>query len=81
MTSSLFLLEAIRTRYRVSKFHYSTFYKDHIQETLAGCLYNEGTRKPRQQAIQQRAIHQQAIQQQQPPPRDEEDSQRNSSDE
>lgn len=38
-------LEALRTRYRITKYHYIAFYKDRIQETLAGCLYNQGPRK------------------------------------
>lgn len=42
---SPFYLEAIRVRYRITKFNYELFYKERIQETLAGCVYNEGTRK------------------------------------
>ncbi|CAM4761733.1 unnamed protein product [Rotaria magnacalcarata] len=48
---------AIRTRYRITKHHYTTFYKERIQETLAGCLYNEGTRKTKKQPIQQQHLH------------------------
>ncbi|CAM4978352.1 unnamed protein product [Rotaria socialis] len=48
---------AIRTRYRITKHHYTTFYKERIQETLAGCLYNEGTRKTKKQPIQQQQLH------------------------
>lgn len=47
---SVFLfLDAVRTRYRISKHHYTSFYKDRIQDTLANCLYNEGTRRNRRQ--------------------------------
>ncbi|CAF3224831.1 unnamed protein product [Rotaria socialis] len=49
--------DAIRTRYRITKHHYTTFYKERIQETLAGCLYNEGTRKTKKQPIQQQQLH------------------------
>ncbi len=43
----LFLfLEAIQTRYRITNYHYPTFYRELVQETLAACVYNEGTRKP-----------------------------------
>lgn len=48
-----FVLDAIRTRYRISKHHYETFYKERIKETLAGCIYNVGVRKPKKQLIQQ----------------------------
>jgi hypothetical protein len=51
--SSFLLLEAVRTRYRIAKFHYGRFYQDHVQETLAGCLYNEGPRKSKKVAEQQ----------------------------
>ena len=44
--------EAIRTRYRIAKFHYHSFYKERIQSTLAACLYNEGQRKSKKQATQ-----------------------------
>ncbi|UJR17709.1 hypothetical protein I4U23_004607 [Adineta vaga] len=47
------LNKAIRHRYRIGKHHYNIFYKERIQESLAGCLYNEGTRKPRKKAMQQ----------------------------
>jgi hypothetical protein len=30
-----------------------------IQETLAGCLYNEGTRKPKKQAMLEQQQHEQ----------------------
>ena len=39
------ILEAIQTRYRIAKYHYDCFYRERIQATLAGCLYNEGRRK------------------------------------
>ena len=45
--------DALRSRYRISKQHYTSFYKDIIQETLAGCLYNEGPRKKKKQVIEQ----------------------------
>jgi hypothetical protein len=48
-----FYLEAVQTRYRISKHHYGSFYKDRIQETLTGCLYNEGTRKSKKKATEQ----------------------------
>ncbi|CAF2040422.1 unnamed protein product [Rotaria magnacalcarata] len=51
------LNDAIRTRYRITKHHYTTFYKERIQETLVGCLYNEGTRKTKKQPIQQQQLH------------------------
>ncbi|UJR18431.1 hypothetical protein I4U23_005336 [Adineta vaga] len=49
------LNKAIRHRYRIGKHHYNIFYKERIQESLAGCLYNEGTRKPRKKAMQQQS--------------------------
>jgi hypothetical protein len=48
----LMITEAIRTRYRISKYHYHSFYKERLQSTLAACLYNEGQRKSKKQAIQ-----------------------------
>ncbi|CAF1307834.1 unnamed protein product [Adineta ricciae] len=62
------LNEATRHRYRISKHHYSSFYKERIQESLAGCLYNEGTRKQRRKAIQQQQQQQQIPTQQQQQP-------------
>ncbi|CAF3541991.1 unnamed protein product [Rotaria sp. Silwood2] len=46
--------EAIQTRYRITNYHYPTFYKEQVQETLAACLYNEGPRKSNKQTMQQR---------------------------
>ncbi|CAF1677132.1 unnamed protein product [Rotaria magnacalcarata] len=56
------LNDAVRTRYRISKHHYISFYKDRIQDSLANCLYNVGIRKKRKQKIQQQK-DQQASQQ------------------
>ena len=64
-----FNLDAIRTRYRISKHHYTTFYKDFIQDTLASCIYNEGTRKPKKQAM----VHHQQQQRQDNSQQDEQD--------
>ena len=47
------ILEALRSRYRVSRHHFTLFYKERIQETLAGCLYNEGQRKHKKPTVQQ----------------------------
>lgn len=52
-------LEALRVRYRIANEHYSSFYKDFIQETLATCLYNEGPRKQKKRTIEQRPTVQQ----------------------
>ena len=46
-------LDEVRTRYRISKHHYETFYKERLKETLAGCIYNVGIRKPKKTAAQQ----------------------------
>ena len=51
----LTILEALRSRYRVSRHHFTLFYKERIQETLAGCLYNEGQRKLKKPTDQQQA--------------------------
>ncbi|CAF2083183.1 unnamed protein product [Rotaria magnacalcarata] len=56
------LNDAVRTRYRISKHHYISFYKDRIQDSLGNCLYNVGIRKKRKQKIQQQK-DQQASQQ------------------
>ncbi|CAF3168686.1 unnamed protein product, partial [Rotaria sp. Silwood2] len=48
------LTKAIQTRYRITNYHYPTFYKEQVQETLAACLYNEGPRKSNKQTMQQR---------------------------
>lgn len=62
---SFFPLDAVRTRYRITKHHYLSFYKDRIQETLANCVYNEGVRKPKRQAAIQQQKRQEEVQQQQ----------------
>ncbi len=54
-----FCLDAVRTRYRISKYFYSSFYKERIQETLSGCIYNEGTRKQKKQTMQVQAQNEQ----------------------
>ena len=43
------VLEAVRTRYRIARHLYDSFYKDRIQCTLANCLYNEGQRKKKKE--------------------------------
>ena len=43
--------EAIRTRYRIAQYHYHPFYKERLQSTLPACLYNEGQRKSKKEAI------------------------------
>ena len=60
----LFFSEALRARYRISKEHYSGFYKEIIQETLAACLYNEGPRKQKKRTTEtsRQAVEQQASQ-------------------
>ncbi|CAF4317966.1 unnamed protein product [Rotaria sp. Silwood2] len=54
------LNEAVRAQYRITKHHYTSFYKERIQVTLACCVYNEGVRKQKKQMMQQQ---QQIVQQ------------------
>ena len=63
----LSISEALRSRYRVSKHHFTLFYKERIQETLAGCLYNEGQRKHKKPTDQQqpKAVQQRTTQSEQ----------------
>ena len=51
-------------RHRMSKEHYSNFYREVLSETLAACVYNEGPRKQKKGRTQPmlQHVHQQATQ-------------------